>query len=200
MVKKSVIMKKIPLNIPNILSLYRLLSFPFLFYMILAGHEKIFSIFFCINLITDLLDGLIARIFKMQTEVGAKIDSIADFSNNINAFIGIFVFKYAEIEPYLFSFLIFLFLFFFSHILSLIKFKRLPSLHLYSWKITAYLSGIFFFLLFTFGINEVYYFVMVIWGILSFLEHIVIQFIIKRMISNAKGLYWVLKDREKNNT
>jgi hypothetical protein len=36
---------------------------------------------------------------------------------------------------------------------------------------------------------------MIIWGYLAFSEHIIIQLIIKRMRSNVKGLYRVLKDK-----
>ena len=191
-------MQKIPMNIPNILSLYRLITFPFLFALVLAGFENIFSILICINLITDLLDGLIARTFKMQTEIGAKLDSIADMGTYINAFLGIFLFKFQEIEPYIISFIVFMSLFVFSHILSLIKFGRLPSLHLYSWKIGGYIQGIFFFMLFTVGFFKIYYIIMITWGILAFSEHIIIQLVIKKMISNAKGLYWVLADKKNN--
>ena len=186
------------MNIPNILSLYRLITFPFLFALVLAGFENIFSILICINLITDLLDGLIARTFKLQTEIGAKLDSIADMGTYINAFLGIFLFKFQEIEPYIISFIVFMSLFVFSHILSLIKFGRLPSLHLYSWKIGGYIQGIFFFMLFTVGFFKIYYIIMITWGILAFSEHIIIQLVIKKMISNAKGLYWVLADKKNN--
>ena len=123
-------MPRIPLNIPNILSLYRLITFPLVLYFLIDGQETNFAIFLCINLVTDILDGWIARTFNMKTEIGAKLDSIADMGTYILAISGIFVFKYADFEPYLSSFLPFVFLFVFSHILSLIKFKRLPSLNL----------------------------------------------------------------------
>jgi CDP-diacylglycerol--glycerol-3-phosphate 3-phosphatidyltransferase len=188
--------KKIPLNIPNILSLYRLFSFPFILYLAIIGQEKIFVILFVINLVTDVLDGWIARKFNMQTAIGAKIDSIADIGSFILAFVGIFVFKYHDFKPHFISFGFFIGLFIFSNLLSLIKFKQSPSLHLYSWKIGGYIQGFFFFVLFVFGFNIYFYYLMVSWGILAFSEHIIIQLIIKKMQVNAKGLYWVLKNRK----
>jgi CDP-diacylglycerol--glycerol-3-phosphate 3-phosphatidyltransferase len=189
-------MLKIPLNIPNILSLYRLISFPLVLYFLIAGKENSFAVFLCINLVTDILDGWIARTFNMQTEIGAKLDSIADMGTYILAILGVFVFKHAQFEPYFSSFLPFIFLFVFSHVLSLIKFKRLPSLHLYSWKIGGYIQGIFFFVLFAIDFYLAFYILMVSWGIAAFTEHIIIQLIIPKMRSNAKGLYWVLKERK----
>ena len=183
-------------TIPNLLSLYRLLMFPYILYLSISRQEQLFAILLTINLITDVLDGLIARCFNMQTELGARLDSIADLGTYIAAIVGIFFFRASDFHPYLVSFSIFIFLLCFAHILSLIKFRRLPSLHLYSWKIGGYIEGAFFIVLFTFGFYVVFYYVMIIWGILAFCEHIIIQLIIPKMKSNAKGLYWILKNKE----
>ena len=183
-------------TIPNFLSLYRLLMCPVILYWGINRQEQLFSVFLVINLITDVLDGWIARKFNMQTELGARLDSIADFGTYIVAISGIFFFKASDFQPYLGSFSVFIFLLIFAHILSLVKFKRLPSLHLYSWKIGGYIEGAFFIVLFTFGFYAVFYYVMIIWGILAFCEHIIIQLIIPKMKSNAKGLYWILKNKE----
>ncbi|GHU64913.1 hypothetical protein FACS1894123_10350 [Bacteroidia bacterium] len=182
-------------TVPNFLSLYRLLMFPYILYLSIKGQEQLFSILLTINLITDVLDGLIARCFNMQTELGARLDSIADLGTYIAAITGVFLFKALDFQPYLHSFFVFIFLLCFAHILSLIKFGRLPSLHLYSWKIGGYIQGIFFIVLFLLGFYPVFYYIMIIWGILAFSEHIIIQLIIKKMRANVKGLYWVLRNK-----
>lgn len=183
-------------TLPNFLSFYRLLMFPYILYLGISRQESLFAIFLTINLITDVLDGLIARSFNMQTEFGARLDSIADLGTYIAAIVGIFTLKASDFYPYLRSFLILVFLLFFTYILSLIKFKRFPSLHLYSSKISGYLQGAFFIVLFVFGFYPILYYIMLVWGILAECEHIIIQLIIKKMQSNAKGLYWVLKNKK----
>lgn len=183
------------LTIPNLLSFYRLLIFPFILILILKNKEQLFAIFLVINLITDILDGYIARKFKMQTEFGARLDSIADIGTYILAISGVFVFKLNEIEPHLLSLYIFLLLYVLTNLFSLIKFGRFPSLHLYSWKIGGYLQGIFFSILFLFDFYSFIYYPVIIWGILAFSEHLIIQLIITEMKSNSKGLYWVLKNK-----
>ena len=70
--------KAVVWTIPNILSAYRLLAFPFLAFLIVTHQERIFALFFLISLISDILDGWIARTFNLQTELGAKLDSWAD--------------------------------------------------------------------------------------------------------------------------
>jgi CDP-diacylglycerol--glycerol-3-phosphate 3-phosphatidyltransferase len=183
-------------NVPNALTFYRVLIFPFILYLGISRNENLFSIFLIISLLTDVLDGFIARLFNQQTEFGARLDSIADLGTYILAIVGIFLFKVADFQPHLCSFSIFVSLLVFAHLLSLIKFGRLPSLHLYSWKIGGYIQGTFFVVLFLFGFYPVFYFIMIVWGILAFIEHIIIQLLIKKMQSNAKGLYWVLKNRK----
>lgn len=186
----------IPLNVPNILSIYRLLSFPVIAYIAIQGYERLFFWMLLINFITDILDGLIARTFNLQTKIGAKIDSIADFGTYLLVFLGIYMFKTEDFAPHIISFSIFIGLFIFAHVLALIKFGRMPSFHLYSWKIGGYIQGIFFIVLFSYGFITGFYYFMLIWGIVAFLEHITIQIMISEMISNAKGLYWVLKSRK----
>ena len=180
-------------NIPNLLSLYRLLMFPFVLYLCFTRQEFLFALFLTINLATDILDGLIARVFNLQTELGARLDSIADFGTYIAAIAGVFIFKASDFKPYLGSFLVFVSLILFTHLLSLAKFRRLPSLHLYSSKIGGYVQGAFFVVLFLFGFYPAFYYVMIAWGILAECEHIAVQLMIDEMQSNAKGLYWVLR-------
>lgn len=186
--------KKI-INIPNALSFYRILSFPLVLYLAVTNKEQLFVIFLMINLFTDVLDGFIARNFNMQTEFGARLDSIADVGTYILAIVGIFVFKATEFAPHLLSFYIFILMLFASKIFSLFKFKRVPHLHLYSSKIGGYIQGSFFFILFLFNFYTVFYYIMIIWAIASVLEQIAILLISSEMKSNVKGLYWVIKNK-----
>ena len=181
------------INIPNILSGYRLLSFPFVLYLELSLQEQLFAGFLIFNLFTDILDGFIARRFNLQTEFGARLDSLADNGTYILAILGIFIFKAEDFAPHLLSFYIFIGLYITTVAVSLLKFKKTPSLHLYSSKIGGYIQGFFFFLLFAFGFYTGYYYFMITWGILSFLEHISVQLLLPEMRSNSKGLYWILK-------
>lgn len=185
----------IPLNLPNLLSFYRLLASPVILYFIISGKEKSFAIFLVINLLTDVIDGLLARALRCATEFGARLDSAADDLTYLLAFVGIFVFKWEEFQPHAVSFLIFMGFLVSTIVFSLIRFKKIPSFHLYSTRISGYIQGIFFICLFTIGFITPFYYLMIGWGILGALEHLAIQLIIPRMRSNVKGLYWVLKEK-----
>jgi len=182
-------------TIPNFLSLYRLLIFPYILYLVYSRQEQLFAVFLCISLVTDILDGLIARMFNLRTQLGARLDSIADLGTYILAVYGIIAFKWQDIESVLFPAYVFFVVFILGYLISLLKFRKLQSLHLYSAKIAGYLQGIFFFTLFSSGYYSWIFYVSIVWGILALTEEIVILLLLKELASNVKGLYWVLKRR-----
>lgn len=182
-------------SIPNLLSFYRIFTFPLVLYFALSQNELIYFILILIDLISDILDGFIARRFKLQTEFGARLDTFADIGMYILAFLGVVIFKASELDPYIFSLLVFFMVFAIPKIIGWIKFRRFPSLHLFSSKIGGYLQGFFFLHLFIFGFSPGFYYVMIIFGILSFIEQIIIVLIVRDMRSNMKGLYWILNDK-----
>ncbi|MCU0376737.1 MAG: CDP-alcohol phosphatidyltransferase family protein [Bacteroidales bacterium] len=184
-------------NIPNMITIYRLLMFPVILYFIISGRETLFAVFFIINMVSDFFDGYIARKFKMETEIGAKLDSFADNFNYVLAFIGLFVFKMDELRPHLISFSIFIGMLVLTVIISLIKFRKFPSFHLKTTKISGDIQALFFVCLFTLGFFAPLYYLMIAWGIAGAVEHITIQMIIPEMRTNVKGLYWILKEKRK---
>lgn len=67
------------MNIPNLLSILRMILVIPLLYSALTNQKTLFLIIFIIGGLTDILDGAIARKFKKTTELGSKLDSIADY-------------------------------------------------------------------------------------------------------------------------
>jgi len=184
------------INVPNFISLYRLLAFPVIFYMLLTGRENWYVILLCISLVSDVLDGNIARFFKLQTHFGAALDNLADICTYAMAMLGLFVFKWADIEPHAWFLYLFLTLFVISYIVSFARFKKIPGLHLYSAVSAGYVQSIFFFVLFVFGFFPWMYFLAVGWGILAYSEKILVLFKLDDIKIGVKGLYWLLKNEK----
>jgi len=130
-------------TIPNVLSLYRLVMFPVILYFLLKEKQEIFVTLLIINLVTDILDGFIARNFNQRTLIGAKLDSWADFGSYILAFGGVFVFEWSFVKDHIIGLSVFLILYIISVSIAFIRFRNLVGLHLFSSKITGYLQGIF---------------------------------------------------------
>ncbi|KJF42417.1 CDP-alcohol phosphatidyltransferase family protein [Draconibacterium sediminis] len=181
-------------NIPNALSAYRLIIFPFVLLLLFQKNESLFSIFIAINLLTDFLDGFIARTFNMVTKFGARLDSLADYGTYLLAFCGLFTFKRTDLQSHGWLLYVFMVLLVLSQIIHIYKFGTFSSLHLYSFKTTGYLHGLLFILWFFIGFFPGYYYFAMGFGILAELELISITLILKQKRSNARGIYWVLNE------
>lgn len=183
-------------NIPNTLSLYRLLVFPFILWLIITGREQLFAVFIAISLFTDFLDGIIARVFRMQTRIGARLDSWADTGTFICAFLAIWLFRWDEIRPYAWLWWLFFTVWLLSYFFVLVKFRGLIGLHTYLFKITGYLQGAFLLCLFLFGFFPVLFYIALGVGTIACIEEMIIIAMLREPATNVKGLYWVVKNRQ----
>jgi len=66
------------LNAANLLTLLRLILVPFVILAILTGRHTLALALFAAAAFTDVLDGAVARRFRLATPLGAWLDPIAD--------------------------------------------------------------------------------------------------------------------------
>lgn len=66
------------MNIPNSLTLIRILLVPLVVYLILTGESHVAFWIFIVAGVTDGLDGFLAKRFDWKTELGAYLDPLAD--------------------------------------------------------------------------------------------------------------------------
>jgi len=79
------------LNVPNMLTLTRIIMTPVIVYMVLIGEAWLALSLMVIAGITDMLDGAIARYFNLRTTVGGYLDPIADKIMLISLFVTLFI-------------------------------------------------------------------------------------------------------------
>jgi len=84
--------------------------------------------------------------------------------------------------------------------LSIVRFRRISSLHLYSFKLTGYIQGATLVYIFAIGFNIYLYYFAMLFGILSCLEIIAVTLILPAYKPNARGLFWVLRDSRSKET
>ena len=182
-------------NLPNAISLYRLLAVPLICVLLVTGSVRWYVGFLTVSLLSDILDGWAARAFKMRTEVGARLDSLADVLIFLLAICGVARFQWAAIAhpPRPAALLIFLACYGALMITGLLKFGRQPSLHTYGFKIAAYLQGACLLWTFWIGFSDPFYYFVLLWGTAACIEEIVILGVLKEPRSDVKGLYWVLQ-------
>jgi cardiolipin synthase len=66
------------LNIPNIITLGRILAVPFIVWAIASNQMEIAFAIFIIAGVSDAVDGFLAKRFNMSSELGALLDPVAD--------------------------------------------------------------------------------------------------------------------------
>jgi cardiolipin synthase len=66
------------LLIPNLLSLLRLLLIPVVVYLVARGHNTAALSLILLGIVTDILDGYLARRLNQVTELGKIIDPLGD--------------------------------------------------------------------------------------------------------------------------
>ena len=65
-------------NIPNVLTIFRLILVPVFVAVFRAGHPRIALGIFCLASLTDMLDGILARKLNQITDFGKLFDPLAD--------------------------------------------------------------------------------------------------------------------------
>ncbi len=66
------------LNLPNFLTIIRILTIPGFLILLTSGRPGLSLALFCFGGLTDALDGAIARLTDSKTELGAILDPLAD--------------------------------------------------------------------------------------------------------------------------
>src|SRR5687768_1563979 len=182
----------------NLITLYRIATFPLLVYLALAENFNVFKWLLLASFFSDAIDGFLARKYNATSVLGAKLDSIGDDLTVLAAVIGLCVVHFDFIEKELTLILILFGLFFIQLILSLSKYKKMSSFHTYLAKTAAVVTAVF--LLSAFFLNKIVYplfYASFIITALELIEETIIVLLLPTWKTNVKGLYWVLKGKVK---
>lgn len=77
------------MNIPNIITVSRILLVPVIVYLILTQSFSLAFALFVIAGVSDGLDGFLAKHFHMDTELGAYLDPVADKTLLVSIFVAL---------------------------------------------------------------------------------------------------------------
>src|SRR5512137_808650 len=79
------------MNLPNLLTIFRLFVTSFFILAIHYGEFRIALWLFVVQAITDLLDGFLARVLGEKTSLGALLDPLADKAMLVSSFIVLYL-------------------------------------------------------------------------------------------------------------
>src|SRR3954462_12389 len=95
-------MQKLSYYIINGITIYRIAITPVLLMLIFTGNDEWFRWLLPVSFFTDLIDGYLARKYKVTSIAGTKLDSIGDDLTVLSAVVGMFMFRFDFILEHIF--------------------------------------------------------------------------------------------------
>lgn len=191
----SAALRRIGRSTPNGISIARLCATPVLLASVLLDRIELFKWLLLACLLSNILDGLIARIFRLTTKLGASLDSVADAVTMLIGMLGVFVFKKAFVSEHYLAVLLVAVFYVAELIASLIRYGRLSSFHTLLDRIAAYLAGIFVMSLFLWGYHGWLFRMAVVVYVMALCEEMALICLLPEWRSDVGSLYRVLAKR-----
>jgi phosphatidylglycerophosphate synthase len=178
----------------NGVTLYRIIAAPVLLILLFTKQYDIFKWLLGISFFTDLIDGYLARKFKVTSILGAKLDSIGDDLTVLVGLIALFVLKLEFIKQHVIIFIILFVLFIIQTTYAFIRYRKMTNFHTYLAKTAALLQGIFLILaFFTAEPSLILFYTAAIVTMLELIEEIILVGLLSQWQANVKGIFWALK-------
>ena len=180
-------------SIPNILSFLRLALVPVLVGLALVKAGQLFLWVLAFSLLSDVLDGYLARKLNQVSELGAKLDSWGDVLTYASMIFGLFSIWpsiFADQAPFLFAAML---SFTVPVAVALRKFGGYPSYHTWGAKIAAVLIAPAYYVLILYGYDD-FFRLVILFHILVAIEEMIITIILKQRRSNVRSVLSLLRE------
>jgi CDP-diacylglycerol--glycerol-3-phosphate 3-phosphatidyltransferase len=181
-------------NIPNILSLFRIIAAPFLLLTGWFGMPTLFYILFGLMLLSDALDGIIARMLDQTSELGARLDSYGDILTYLSTPLAVWWLWPDIVKEELYYIIAAIVIYILPAIFSLLKFGKLASYHTWITKISAVLMSAGVVVLLVFDTNFLFH-SAIYFLVIEMIENIVITMILPKQKSNIDSIWHAWKER-----
>ena len=183
-------------TLPNKISIARIVLTPLLIPIGLARWELLFLVLLALLLISDFLDGFLARRLHQETRLGSQLDTAGDVLLTIFSIAGGWLLWPERVEPEAVFFFSMLGLLGLSGLICLIKYRHFPTYHAWSAKISTAVAGTGVWILFA-GITPWVFRIAI--GVLAFsaVEEILITLILPAWRPNVPTVFHALRERRR---
>lgn len=183
----------------NLITVFRILAAPILLFLLFTGQWQTFKWLLLVAFLTDLIDGELARRFNVTSVLGSKLDSIGDDLMVLVAVVGMFVHFPDFILQELTVIAVMLVLFISQIAIALFRYSKISSFHTYAAKLAAFAQGLFLLSSFFFHQpSQLLFYIAAVITITDLVEEIILVFLIPKWRANVRGLYWVMKERNRD--
>jgi CDP-diacylglycerol--glycerol-3-phosphate 3-phosphatidyltransferase len=185
-------------NVPNAISIARLCATSVLLASVVLHRVELFRWLLLTCLLSDILDGLIARAFHLTSKLGASLDSIADVLTMLIGTLGLVEFQRTFVSGHYRELLLLVAFYCAEVIASLWRYGKLSSFHTLLARVAAYMAGIFVMSLFFWGYHGWLFYMTVIVYVAELSEEMVLIYLLPEWRSDVGGLVRVLNGRGAN--
>lgn len=161
------------LTLPNAISLARLLLAPAALWVAYEGHGTAYKWMFAAAVASDCADGLLARLLKAQTVLGARLDAAADSATYLVLFFAVLHLWPEFVHAHTVLLAAALTLYAANHLWALVHFRKLPAYHTWAGKTSAVLMAAGMLLWFLCGVGALFTAAMVV-SLVSAIEQLAI--------------------------
>ncbi|ASU32389.1 CDP-alcohol phosphatidyltransferase family protein [Mucilaginibacter xinganensis] len=178
----------------NAITLYRLIAAPALLLLIFIKQFEVFKWLLAVSFLTDVLDGYLARKFKVTSPFGSIIDSVSDDLTVAVAITGIVVINPAFLSEQIAIIACIVALFLIQIVAALLRYRKISSFHTYMAKAAAVFQAVFL-TSFYFLPKPPYtlFYITAALTIIDLAEEIMLVAILPQWTTDIKGVYWIFK-------
>jgi CDP-diacylglycerol--glycerol-3-phosphate 3-phosphatidyltransferase len=182
-------------HVPNVISALRLLAVPVLVLLAWRHAETAFAWVLVAALVSDIADGLIARVFAFTSKLGALLDSTADALLLFTAGYGALVFYPGLVREHWRAAALLFGFWLLEAAVALMRYGRLSSFHTYLSRAAGYAMGIFIGVLFLFGFHSWLLYFAVGSSVTGNIEELWLLSRLPAWEPDVKGAWWVRRRR-----
>ena len=184
-------------NLPNLVSLIRILMAPVLLYFAFMQQPNWFMGTLLFAVFTDVLDGFLARTLNQITTMGSHLDSWGDFVIYNTMAVCAWILWPDILQRELLYFITIVLSFILPAIIGFIKFQRFTSYHTWSVKVAVFVTVVSYVLLFT-GLVDWPFRVAAVFCLYAAIEEIAITFLIRREHVDVRTVWQALRYNREN--
>lgn len=184
-------------NLPNLVSLIRILMAPVLFYFAFTQQPNWFIGTLLFAVFTDVLDGFLARALQQITEMGSHLDSWGDFVIYSTMAVCAWILWPDILQREMVYFILIVLSFTLPVFVGFIKFRLFTSYHTWSVKLAVFVTVISYVLLFA-GLLDWPFRLAAVFCLYAAIEEIVITLLIHHEHVDVRTVWQALKYNREN--
>lgn len=185
-------------KIPNILSVIRILSAPILLFLAWEGYRNAFIVLLLASLLSDAVDGYLARRYNVSSKLGTRLDSFGDMAIYLTVPICAWWLWPQILKQEALFVLIAIAAYLVPLIAGLIKFRKVPSYHTLGAKVAAVFMSIGILFLFLTEFTWIFRIAAIFQAVVA-CEEIWITIRLPVLQSNVKSIWHVSRNHIRNN-